>query len=236
MQPSERQESVKILDRVGRVLFRARMGAVFAPGRRKGAPYYTDLEGRRCLQKRRRTPERQCAIVSSWPGRVWQRLSIADGEKGPRTYDWGCQHIVEPSASMPGPDGWLLARRSISDPTEIAYYLSNAPGGTTLHTMTSVGSARFTVEQGIEEGKGDTGLDAYQIRHWPSWHRHITLSMMAHAWLASIRDKETGKGDASRSLPTKPLRLPSLPEPQARCYRPRRMAPPERLGLPPAQM
>lgn len=140
-------------------------------------------------------------VVSSWPDHVWQRLSLADGEKGPRTYDWGCQRIVEPRDSMPGPDGWLVARRSIGDPTEIAYYLSNAPDNTPLQTMGSVASARYTVEQCIEEGKGDAGLDAYQIRHWPSWHRHITLSMMAHAWLASVRDTEAKKGGASRSLP-----------------------------------
>jgi SRSO17 transposase len=141
------------------------------------------------------------AVVASWPDALWQRLSIAEGEKGPRIYDWACQRIVEPRASMPGPDGWLLARRSISAPTELAYYLSNAPDATPVQTMASVGSARYTVEQCIEEGKGDAGLDAYQIRHWPSWHRHITLSMMAHAWLASIRDKETKKGGANRSSP-----------------------------------
>ena len=45
----------------------------------------------------------------------------------------------------------------------------------------------------IEEAKGETGLDEYEVRHWHSWHRHITLSMMAHAWLASIRHKELGK-------------------------------------------
>jgi SRSO17 transposase len=140
------------------------------------------------------------AMVQSWPDHVWQRLNMAAGEKGPRIYDWGCQRVVEPRDSMPGPDGWLLARRSVSDPGEIAYYLSNAPESTPLQTMASVGSARYTVEQCIEEGKGDAGLDAYQIRHWPSWHRHITLSMMAHAWLASVRDEEAQKGGASHSL------------------------------------
>ena len=142
------------------------------------------------------------AVVSAWPDRIWHRLSLADGEKGPRTYDWGCQRIVEPRGSMPGPDGWLLARRSVSDPAELAYYLSNAPDSTPLQTMGSVASTRYTVEQCIEEGKGDAGLDAYQIRHWPSWHRHITLSMMAHAWLAAIRAQETKKGGASPSWPT----------------------------------
>jgi SRSO17 transposase len=142
------------------------------------------------------------AVVATWPESIWQRLSLADGEKGPLTYDWACQRVVEPRDSLPGPDGWLLARRSISDPTETAYYLSNAPGSTPLETMAGVGSTRHTVEQCIEEGKGEAGLDAYQIRHWPSWHRHITLAMMAHAWLASIRDKDAQKGGVRRSSPT----------------------------------
>jgi SRSO17 transposase len=141
-------------------------------------------------------------VVASWPESVWQRLSLAEGEKGPITYDWACQRIVEPRDSMPGPDGWLLARRSISDPTEKAYYLSNAPDSMPLATMAGVGSTRYTVEQCIEEGKGDAGLDAYQIRHWPSWHRHITLALMAHAWLASIRDQEAKKGGPLRFSPT----------------------------------
>ncbi len=51
------------------------------------------------------------------------------------------------------------------------------------------GSTRYTIEQCIEEAKGETGLDQYEVRYWHSWHRHITLSMMAHAWLASIRLK-----------------------------------------------
>jgi len=141
-------------------------------------------------------------VVASWPESSWQRLTVAEGEKGPRTYDWACCRVVEPRARMPGPDGWLLARRSISEPKEIAYYLSNAPVDTPLLTLAQVASARYTVEQCIEEAKGETGLDEYQTRHWQSWHRHITLSMMAHAWLASIRWKASKKGGLSPSWPS----------------------------------
>jgi SRSO17 transposase len=56
-----------------------------------------------------------------------------------------------------------------------------------------VASTRYTVEQCIEEAKGETGLDQYEVRFWHSWYRHITLSMMAHAWLASIKLREQGK-------------------------------------------
>jgi SRSO17 transposase len=55
-----------------------------------------------------------------------------------------------------------------------------------LLKLAQVASKRHLVEQSIEEAKGEAGLDEYEVRHWHSWHRHITLSMMAHAWLASV--------------------------------------------------
>jgi SRSO17 transposase len=94
---------------------------------------------------------------------------------------------------LPGPDAWLIARRSLSDPTEIAYYLSNAPVNTPLWKLAQVAPRRYTVEQCIEEAKGETGLAEYEVRTWHSWHRHITLSMLAHAWLASVRHRATEK-------------------------------------------
>jgi SRSO17 transposase len=130
------------------------------------------------------------ALVASWPAHRWHRLTVAEGEKGPRTYDWAAQRIVESRTALPGPDAWLLARRSLSQPEELAYYLSNAPSDTPLLKLAQVASTRFTVEQCIEEAKGETGLDHYEVRSWQSWYRHITLSLMAHAWLAALRNQE----------------------------------------------
>ena len=142
-------------------------------------------------------------VVASWPESRWQSLIVAEGEKGLITYDWACQRIVESRNGLPGPDAWLVARRSLSDPTDIAYYLSNAPVDTPLLKLAQVASTRYTVEQCIEEAKGETGLDEYEVRYWHSWHRHITLSMMAHAWLASVRYKATEKkGGLSPSWPS----------------------------------
>ncbi len=139
------------------------------------------------------------AVVTSWSASRWQRLTVAEGAKGPRTYDWAAQRVVESRDGLPASDVWLLARRSISDPTDIAYYLSNAPTSVTLLKLAQVAATRYTVEQCLEEAKGEVGLDEYEVRTWPSWHRHITLSMMAHTWLAAIRTKaEAKKGLLSR--------------------------------------
>jgi len=142
-------------------------------------------------------------VVARWPESRWQTLTVAEGEKGLITYDWASQRIVESRDKLPGPEGWLVARRSCSDPTEMAYYLSNAPADASLLQLARVASTRYTVEQCIEEAKGETGLDEYEVRYWQSWHRHITLSMMAHTWLASVRYQATEKkGGLNPSWPS----------------------------------
>jgi len=142
------------------------------------------------------------AVVAAWPEQRWQRLTVAEGEKGQVIYDWACQRVVESSNQLPGREAWLIARRSVHKPHEIAYYLSNAPAEMSLLRMAQVASLRYTVEQCIEEAKGETGLDEYEVRHWHSWYRHVTLSMMAHTWLAAIRyQANQERGGLSPFLP-----------------------------------
>jgi DDE superfamily endonuclease len=100
-------------------------------------------------------------VVASWPSRAWKRLAVVEGEKGPIEYDWARKPVVESRDQLPGPDVWLLARRSISDPKHLAYYLAYAPARTSFETLIWVASSRYTVEQCIEEAKGETGLDEY---------------------------------------------------------------------------
>jgi SRSO17 transposase len=150
--------------------------------------------------------ETVAVVIAALPGGAWKRLTGSEGEKGPRTYDWAAVRVVESRNRVPGPEGWLLARRSVLDPTDLAYYLCNAPQDTPLATLAEIASARWSIETTIEEAKGETGLDDYEVRYWHSWHRHITLSMMAHAWLAWIRQAEgeknarpsAGRGERSR--------------------------------------
>ena len=132
-------------------------------------------------------------VVANLPAHAWKRLAVMQGEKGAIEYHWARTRVVESRDRLPGPDVWLLARRSLSDPKQLAYYLAYVPARTSLETKVRVASSRYTVEQCIEEAKGETGLDEYEVRFWHSWYRHITLSMMAHAWLASIRQQEQEK-------------------------------------------
>lgn len=126
-------------------------------------------------------------VVAHWSPEAWHRLVTQFGEKGPIEHDWAAMRVVEYRKKLPGPDRWFLARRSVSNPTEIAYYLAEAPPDTPLWKLATVASSRYTIEQCFEEAKDDVGMDHYEVRQWPSWYRHITLCMMALVWLTLAR-------------------------------------------------
>jgi SRSO17 transposase len=132
-------------------------------------------------------------VIAELPRSAWKRVALVEGEKGMISYHWARVRVVESRDQLPGPDVWLLARRSPAAPDKLSYYLAYAPAKTALQTLVRVASTRYTVEQCIEEAKGETGLDEYEVRFWHSWYRHITLSMMAHAWLAHIWQVEQEK-------------------------------------------
>lgn len=91
---------------------------------------------------------------------------------------------------------WLLARRSIADPTTLAYYYVLGPAFTTLEEMVYIAGKRWTIEEALEAAKGEVGLDEYEVRHWQSWYRHVTLALLAHAVLAVTRARARQKGAA----------------------------------------
>ena len=131
----------------------------------------------------------QEATVATYAGHhaQWTRLAVAAGTKGPRTYDWWAGRVQGEATADPAATRWLLVRRALRDPHEQAYYVSNAPADTPLRVLAQVASQRWAIEQGFEEAKGETGLDQYEVRQWQSWHRHVTLALVAHTFLANLR-------------------------------------------------
>ena len=122
----------------------------------------------------------------------WVRRSAGDGAKGPRVYDWAWVEIRP--LKEPGKGYWLLVRRSIAKPGELAYYVCFGPESTTLEELVRVAGTRWTIEECFEEAKGEVGLDQYEVRKWDGWYRHITLAMLAHACLAVVRQQASEQG------------------------------------------
>jgi SRSO17 transposase len=124
-------------------------------------------------------------LLPDVPAEAWARLAVAAGSKGPRIFDWAMARL--PFVTEAGYGQWLLVRRSVSDPAEVAFYRVFAPEGTSLETAARVAGTRWVVEEGFERAKGDAGLDQYEVRRWEAWHRHVTLCLLAHAYLEVTR-------------------------------------------------
>jgi SRSO17 transposase len=129
--------------------------------------------------------QRADALIAALPARAWQRLSVGAGAHGPREYDWA--RIPIRIAWRPGRGHWLLARRSISDPGDLACYVCYGPRRARLVDLAWTAGSRWHVEECFQQAKNEAGLDHYQVRTWRAWHAHITLSMLALAWLAAAR-------------------------------------------------
>ena len=131
------------------------------------------------------------ALTVAIPARAWQRLSVGAGTNGPRESDWA--RVAVATRPRAGRGHWLLARRSIADPADIAYYACYGPRRSTVADLAWIAGSRWHIEECFQQAKGEAGLDHYQVRSWRAWYAHITLSMLALAWLAASR-AETVKG------------------------------------------
>jgi SRSO17 transposase len=127
------------------------------------------------------------------PARAWRRLSAADGAKGPRVYDWARVALTRPG--WPGRGFWLLVRRRLSD-GELAFYACFGPARTTLAELVRIAGTRWAVEECFQAAKDQVGLDHYQVRRFDAWYRHVTLVLVAQAFLAAVRAQAAPSGQA----------------------------------------
>jgi SRSO17 transposase len=137
-------------------------------------------------------------VAASVPPEQWVTCSAGHGAKGRRLYDWTRAELATPAAA--GCTRWLLVRRSRRD-GELAFYACYGPAETSLLGLVRVAGTRWAVEEGFQQAKTEVGLDHYEVRRWPGWYRHITLALLAHAFLVVTRTKATtgdrAKGDAA---------------------------------------
>ena len=143
----------------------------------------------------RESAEQQAAAV---PAEQWVACSAGQGAKGRRLCDWTRLQLATPDIA--GMARWLLVRRSRRH-GELAFYICYGPAATPLIGLVQVAGTRWAVEEGFELAKGEVGLDHSEVRKWPGWYRHLTLALLAHAFLAVTRAQATSperaKGDTA---------------------------------------
>lgn len=150
-------------------------------------------------------------IAGDLPQEDWFRASAGEGSKGERLYDWACVALPAAGAYCAGDRAgrWLLMRRQLDDPQEIAYYVCYGPAQTTVDELIKIAGKRWRIEETFEAAKSEIGLDEYEVRKWGGWYRHITLCLLAHAYLTAVRLAAEREEDALKGGTSSRVSIPS---------------------------
>jgi SRSO17 transposase len=153
-------------------------------------------------------PQRVDEWAAQVPAARWRRYRLLEGSKGPLVADFAAVRLVAVRKRLPGPEGWLLVRRTVptdEEDVEYKYYLSNAPPAAPLDELVRVSGMRWPIEACFAEGRQELGLDHYETRSWRGWHHHLTLVILAHHFLVRLQ----------RRLDPREGGLPARPGPAA---------------------
>jgi SRSO17 transposase len=146
-------------------------------------------------------------------GGGWERRTVGPGAHGLREYDWAVV-ALDPTGLPDGWRHWLLVRRQIAPGPgkqyrELAFYRCAGPAATPLHELIRVAGARWAIEECFQMAKNEAGLDHYQVRDYRAWYAHITLAMLAAAYLSATRahtDPAALPGEKGDVQPVSPAR------------------------------
>ena len=120
---------------------------------------------------------------------AWSRRACGIGTKGHRVYDWAL------IASTEADRCYMIRRSTLTG--ELAYYRCHNPHRAGITELVNVAGARWPIEECFGAGKNEVGLDNYQVRKYDPWHRHITLAMLAHTFLAITAHHAKKRGPKS---------------------------------------
>lgn len=182
-------------------------------------------------------PKTPFARVDKWRASLadeaWTKIDVRDGEKGPLVVEIVRRRVqAKTDRRRIGPEEVLVVIRTRDEHETVKhdYYLSNAPPDTPPAEFARVATAEHRIEECIQRGKSEAGLADYEVRSWPGWHHHQTLSLIA-AWFINTETRRGKKIDAGNHVPTSPsgdraaapFRIPMR---WSHTHRPRKHAPP----------
>lgn len=129
------------------------------------------------------------------PETAWNRLppmpipgpAHAIGSNSSSRHQWACLKLTTAHVQGMAMGRWLLIRRNAADLGDLAYFLAYGPAVTTPQELVRLGEARWQIEEGFAQLKGEIGLDQYEVRRWGAWYRFMTLCLLAHAYLVVLR-------------------------------------------------
>ena len=134
------------------------------------------------------TPEEVQAIAAALPAEQWQRHVIQEGSQGPQLAEFAFLRVVAVRDGLSGPAIWLVLRRSLTD-GELKTYVCNAPADVAQQRLVRTSGMRWPIERCFEVGKQELGMGDYEVRSWRGWHHHMTLVLLALAFLVRLQGR-----------------------------------------------
>ena len=118
----------------------------------------------------------------------WKSAIVAEGAKGPIVAKVARIRVYLSRDGLPvGDQVWLFLRKNVDG--KIKYAISNAPKQISFSDLIKASTMRWPIEQCFQEGKDQVGMDYYEHRSWPAWHRHMTYVFLALHFLLRLRLK-----------------------------------------------
>ena len=134
------------------------------------------------LRKNRAAAPRRVDQLWKRGGPSWALFHIKNTGNGPVVWEVRATRFVPREDQRPGTECWLLVARNVLD-GKVKYLLSNAPADTPLQVLLHVAFSRWHIERVFEDGKGEIGLDHFEVRQYRSIMRHLVLSMVSLLFL-----------------------------------------------------
>jgi SRSO17 transposase len=145
-------------------------------------------------------PSTVVEVARAIPATFWYRRTVAEGSKGPITYEFARKRIMLSKDGQPTTAVWLVIKRTLSAYPQYWYYLSNVPMSAPLRLFVWLSGVRWAIEQCFEETKTELGIDHYEVRKYPGWHHHMLTCMLAHFFLWHLQIRLGKKSSSAYGL------------------------------------
>ena len=173
-------------------------------------------------------------LAAGVPKSKGTRKTIKEGSKGPLVAEFAFLRATTLREGLPGPRVWVIFRRTLRPAPELKVYFSNAPTTCPRSEFIRVSGMRWPVETALEGGKGEVGMDQYETRTWPAWHRHMAHTFLAHLFLVGLCllwQKKSSVVHAPGTPVDRPGHRRSRPSLTRRAHHPTLSAMPQSCGL-----
>ncbi len=134
---------------------------------------------------------------------TWKKWRIKDTHKGPLV--WETKHVMlvpKDEQGLPDKPLHLVVAQSVMDPSEVKYFLSNAPADTPLSELLLVAFSRWHIERCFEDQKTELGFDHFEGRSYLGLKRHQAVTAVSHLFLAEVQQELRGEKSAADGLPS----------------------------------